>query len=521
MRLPTLDCEMFMEKKTNKINYSFFEKKMKTPFCVMKESAMSEKSKVSILSQDLIRRMQNTSEKVPESERIKIIDNYIDRLLVSGYKTEQIKEIVESGLKGYIRKLNRAIKSGIPLHRPAASTLQGRIRKKLTERSNWYKKKPKNSKDNLRKASNKNISKPSSSKIISVMFVQKTPQSLLANRLKAADKKISEITGDKLRIVERAGLKLSSLLHRSDPWAGQKCSDQQCLICTNPHNKKFDCSKRNIVYKSVCLTCKDENDNDNEKVYFGESHVSGRERSKQHNFDFQKKKDDSHQYKHYTEAHAHLDMREVKFGVTVLKQFFSSFSRQHYEAILIFKHSDNLNSKAMYNRSKIPRLQVMLQEAQEHMKVYDEVELSEEIVKLKQKHFREPLVEDNPPPSKKLKRWHNLKGMKRKKTKPIENLEPFETREENVTAQANENASQNHDNAKDDDKDIRKINPFPVFVFKATTKNVKVEHKTSVTKASKSRGKGTTSNQKNNIFNYFTMSRGSQSIQTGFNADHI
>ena len=281
------------------------------------------------------------------------------------------------------------------------------------------------------------------------------------------------------------------------------------------------------MYKSVCLTCKDENNekkeieeekgendtskDDNEKVYFGESHVSGRERSKQHNFDFQKKKDDSHQYKHYTEAHAHLDMREVKFGVTVLKQFFSSFSRQHYEAILIFKHSDNLNSKAMYNRSKIPRLQVMLQEAQEHMKVYDEVELSEEIVKLKQKHFREPLVEDNPPPSKKLKRWHNLKGMKRKKTKPIENLEPFETREENVTAQANENASQNHDKAKDDDKDIRKINPFPVFVFKATTKNVKVEHKTSVTKASKSRGKGTTSNQKNNIFNYFTISPCSQS----------
>merc|ERR1712211_206280 len=102
---------------------------------------------------------------------------------------------------------------------------------------------------------------------------------------------MSEITGDRLRIVERAGLKLRSLLHKSDPWDGQKCSDPKCLICTNPYNKKFGCSKRNIVYKSVCLTCKAETENNEkadkkkdaiEKAYFGESHVSGLERSKQH-----------------------------------------------------------------------------------------------------------------------------------------------------------------------------------------------------------------------------------------------
>ena len=48
----------------------------------MRNSAMSEKSKVSILSQDLIWRMQNIDENIPESERIEVIDNYIDRLLV-------------------------------------------------------------------------------------------------------------------------------------------------------------------------------------------------------------------------------------------------------------------------------------------------------------------------------------------------------------------------------------------------------------------------------------------------------
>ena len=81
-RLPSLDCELFMDKNNYKINYSFYEKSMKTPFCIMRNSAMSEKSKVSILSQDLIWRMQNIDENIPESERIEVIDNYIDRLLV-------------------------------------------------------------------------------------------------------------------------------------------------------------------------------------------------------------------------------------------------------------------------------------------------------------------------------------------------------------------------------------------------------------------------------------------------------
>ena len=112
--------------------------------------------------------------------------------------------------------------------------------------------------------------------------------------------------------------------------------------------------------------------------------------------------------------------------------------------------------------------------------------------------------------------------MKEKKRKnPLENLESFETRKrENVTTQAIENASNDKDKAIDNDEEIKEIAPFPVFVFNATKKNVKVESKTRVKKATKSRSKGTTSHQRN-IFSYFTTSRGSHSDQTGFKADHI
>ena len=46
----------------------------------MKSSAMSEKSKIQILSQDLIRRMLNICDTVPQTERNKIVNDYTDRL---------------------------------------------------------------------------------------------------------------------------------------------------------------------------------------------------------------------------------------------------------------------------------------------------------------------------------------------------------------------------------------------------------------------------------------------------------
>ena len=336
---------------------------------------------------------------------------------------------------------------------------------------------------------------------------------MLANRLKEADRKLLEISGYRLRIVERAGLKLRSLLHKSDPWDGQKCSDPRCLICSNPYNKKFGCSKRNIAYKSVCLTCKDEavkatsikkdekNDvgdtfekqnDDDERPYIGESHVSGRERSIQHARDYSNKKDDSHQYKHYTEAHADLEMKDVKFGMTVLRQFFSSFNRQHYEAVMIFKHSNNLNSKSMlFNRCKIPRLQVMFDELEENKKLekndLDEAELDLEIEKLKQKHIREPGAEDtDPPPCKKIKRWHKFKNKKKKKQ--IVDEKKFE-KESNLTETTEteslvlDPASNDLDSTKADDKETgsKKLfsifDPNSVFVFNAK-KNVKAATRT-------------------------------------------
>ena len=194
---------------------------MKNPFCIMQSSAMSSKSKIQILSQDLIRRLQNVCDSVTQEEKNEIIDDYYDRLRRSGYSHSQSHEIIISGVVGYERKVERAAKNNIPLHRPAATTLKIRIHKKLTERENWYKNKNKNenkSSENKKRKSktHNNGSSKKKTPIVSIMFVPYTPKSELLKQLKFAESKVTAITGDKVKHVERAGTKLKHLLTSSD-----------------------------------------------------------------------------------------------------------------------------------------------------------------------------------------------------------------------------------------------------------------------------------------------------------------
>ena len=106
-------------------------------------------------------------------------------------------------------------------------------------------------------------------------------------------------------------------------------------------------------------------------------------------------------YKHLQESHPGKEPEEVKFGMTVLRQHFTAFSRMVYEEILIYLAGDKtLNSKSMYNRCKIPRLSVMVGEEEvEPVKrtEYDTRELESEIAQLRtrQRQRRED-SEENP-----------------------------------------------------------------------------------------------------------------------------
>ena len=77
--VPTLDINLWV-REDHMIMYTFYEKPMSTNQVLHKDSAMPENTKIASLTQDLVRRMKNTSELVDKVERNKVVDNYAQKL---------------------------------------------------------------------------------------------------------------------------------------------------------------------------------------------------------------------------------------------------------------------------------------------------------------------------------------------------------------------------------------------------------------------------------------------------------
>ena len=114
----------------------------------MRNSALSDNQRYSILSNELIRRLSNTNHVDQDMEDVhNIIETLIQELKNSGYNRKYSREIVVFGILGWKRKIARRIQEGKPLYRSAPSSLAQRCRKKLTEKTSWYKNKRKREDD--------------------------------------------------------------------------------------------------------------------------------------------------------------------------------------------------------------------------------------------------------------------------------------------------------------------------------------------------------------------------------------
>ena len=117
--LPTLDTALRVDE-NNKIQYRFYEKP---------EGARSTLQQT--LSQEMIRRLLNCSEDLPDEQIQRITDNYAAKLHNSGYNIEQIRKIILSGVKGFGAKKTRCSKDGRRLRRTAQESQGARSKTKL------------------------------------------------------------------------------------------------------------------------------------------------------------------------------------------------------------------------------------------------------------------------------------------------------------------------------------------------------------------------------------------------------
>ena len=71
-----------------------------------------------------------------------------------------------------------------------------------------------------------------------VILTPFTTNSELAKSLREAEMKLESLTGYKLKVVERSGSRLEDVLHRSDPWRGEDCGREMCLLCKTNESLK-------------------------------------------------------------------------------------------------------------------------------------------------------------------------------------------------------------------------------------------------------------------------------------------
>ena len=355
----------------NKVFYSFFQKPMARKTVINKKSALSEKTKVTTLSQDLIRRMKNTSEDLPISERIAIIDEYTTQLFASGYSQDQTRKIIEAGLLGYETLVKKVKKGEAVLHRSANEGAGARKRKKLLGKGNWFTNKTRFSfMEKLRKPSRKKQSNKEKEKdFTTVLFVKQTPNGILAKRLQKAENDISRLTGDRVKVVERGGTNIRRMLVKSNPWAGSLCGRDNCLPCMSADGKQ-DCFSKGVVYDMTCTTCEDEAKDKNDLNvplyrYTGTTARSIYERGAEHLKAFRDgDPEKSVMIKHSLDKH---EGKQIEFSIKIIKKHFSAFSRIVHEAIRIDRNSRNpliasLNSKSEFGRGNLPRLVVDIPE---------------------------------------------------------------------------------------------------------------------------------------------------------------
>ena len=129
------------------------------------------------------------------------------------------------------------------------------------------------------------------------------------------------LLGEKVKVVEKTGVKLESILTSSDPFREGDCGRPDCGLCGDEDSKGQNCRRRNVTYTNTCKICEKKGV---KSVYIGETSRSLKERQAEHLNDAQEKKEQSHMWQHSSGEHE----GETSFKCKILRSEKSAFERQ-------------------------------------------------------------------------------------------------------------------------------------------------------------------------------------------------
>ena len=236
-KMPLLNSQVWIENDTingPQIRYEHYEKSMASQLEIQNASATPDQIKRATLVQGGTTRLLNTSLELGKDKQKEVLRNYMKKLQTSGYDLMYRLTILKSILKGWQKILEKSETGERPLHRPREFEKDKRMTEKSEKKLNWYKGKH--------------------NQFESVMMVPATPMGELKQMIqeKATNANL------KVKVVEKAGLKLSAYLKKYEKSSNNKrCKEKDCMICTTTTktNSKSKCRTPNILYKITCKEC--------------------------------------------------------------------------------------------------------------------------------------------------------------------------------------------------------------------------------------------------------------------------
>ena len=245
--MPILDIQARAE--NNKVIYKFYKKPVSSHFVTLESSAMPTRIKRNTLAEEGLRRLRNTKWELPWGIKAEILSEFSFSMMISGYSERVRQETIQSVILGYNRQCERADEGITPLHRSRDYKREERGKKKLLAKTTWYW--PRDA----------------------VGFFPVTPGAELATSLQMIVSEETTRLGLSAKVVETCGVSLRSLLVRSD-LTGCPIPESECLYCQ--HGAAGGSHTRGgVVYKGICLVCKD---TEITATYHGESGFSAAKR---------------------------------------------------------------------------------------------------------------------------------------------------------------------------------------------------------------------------------------------------
>ena len=342
--MPLLDTQVRLQKSAEypagEIVFRHYRKPMASQLTIQFESALPQKQKITILSQEVLRILRNTHPNSGDYWKDDLSD-FMQRLKNSNWPEGLRLRILKSGICGWFKILTKELVEGVPRYRHINFNKEAREKAKIESKNNWFKSKTLADEDQPE----------------AVLIIDSTPNSEIKTIFEEELKKSSL----KIRVIERPGPKVQFTAMATNANPREKCQPGECMICDTKGGG--NCRSKEITYEITCKGCKSGYDGQSGRNGF----TRGREHKKLASSEDPKVREKSFMYRHKMDDHKGDDLG---WEMKVLNKFPKKpLDRLVEESQNIIRRPKelSLNSKTEYAKSSLVQVRFISDTKQEKL----------------------------------------------------------------------------------------------------------------------------------------------------------